>query len=57
MWAINDQWEWARLIAGRGRDGDDDIARAQLTACATDAREVGMTRIDMLATELIATLD
>jgi hypothetical protein len=57
MWVINDRWEWGRLIAGRGRDGDTDLARTLLAACAAEAREVGMTRVDTMATELLATLD
>ena len=56
MWVINDRWEWGRVIAGRGRDGDAERAGELLAACAAEAREVGMTRIETMATELLATL-
>jgi hypothetical protein len=56
MWVINDRWEWGRVIAGRGRDGDTDRARKLLAACAAEARDVGMTRVDTMATGLLATL-
>jgi hypothetical protein len=56
MWVINDRWEWGRLIAGRGSDGDSDRARTLLAACAAEAREVGMTRVDTMVTALLPTL-
>jgi hypothetical protein len=56
MWVITGRWEWGRLIAQRGWDGDAERARGILEACAAEAREVGMTRTETLATDLLATL-
>ena len=56
LWVITDRWEWGRVIAQRGWDGDAERARKLLATCAAEAREVGMTRTEALATELLATL-
>jgi tetratricopeptide (TPR) repeat protein len=56
LWVITDRFEWGRVIARRGWDGDADGARGILETCAAEAREVGMTRVHALAADLLASL-